>query len=170
MTKKFTFWAFLALPLAIGAAPAHAADLDAAACSTTEQAEVVIAGASTGNSLVVAVAQSVPTDPENCVPSYCVASSDKPSDVKVAVGAGLSEAYAQLVAQGNDDAAVNLLGGACSSACDEIVVTAFAASRSSSVGGLCSTTLGGVGGVAPSVLIIDSGGTGGGGGQNASPN
>jgi hypothetical protein len=168
MTKHFTYLALLALPLAFGFAPAHAADVDMA-CSTTEQAEVVIAGASTGNSLVVAVAQSVPTDPENCVPSYCVASSDKPDEVKVAVGAGISEAYAQLIAQGSENAASNLIGDACSSACDEVVLTAFAASQSSSVSGLCSTTLGGIGGVAPSILIIDSG-AGSGGGQAASGN
>ena len=171
MMKQVGFSALMGLALALGAAPAMAQD--AKVCSTTARAEVVIAGSASGNALVVAVAQSVPTDPANCVPSYCEASADEAQDVKVAVGAGISEAYSKLIAEGNDDEVVNLLSSACSTACDEVILTAFAASQSSTVAGLCETALGGLrggAGGAPASATAFGGSTGAGGGSAASPN
>lgn len=171
MMKQLSILSLMGLTIASGAIPSAAQD--AATCSTTVKAEAVIAGASSGNTLVVAVAQSVPADPSSCVPAYCQASADKPQDVKVAVGAGISEAYSKLLSDGNDDEAVNLLTGACSAACDEVVLTAFAASQSSTVSGLCETALGGLlggAGGAPASAVAFGGSTGAGGGSAASGN
>ena len=66
----------------------------------------------------------------------------KPKKVKVAIGAGLSEAYAKLIAEGREEEAAALLAGACSETCDRVVVTAFAASQAETVDGLCETASG----------------------------
>ena len=149
--------------IALGTSPLHAADIDAV-CSTIEDARTVITSTS-GSGLVLAVAQSVPLDTPNCVPAYCAASADQNNNTKVAVGAGISEAYSSLIASGRDDEAVNLLGGACSETCDQVVVTAFAASQATTVSRLCETAFGGRGqsGSLPGGLVIDNGASGGGG-------
>lgn len=147
---------------------ALAQDVDSALlCSTTEQAEVVIAGAGGQSPLVAAVSQSVPSDPLNCGPSYCRASEDEERSVQVAVGAGLSDAFSNLTGEARDEEAARLLEGSCSS-CNEVVLTAFAASQGTTVTGLCETSQGGAGGSTPSELVI--GVTGGGGGQLPSGN
>ena len=63
------------------------------ACTTRSQAEAVIAALGQGPELVMAVASAVPSDPSNCVPSFCAASEDEDDDTRAAIGAGISEAY-----------------------------------------------------------------------------
>lgn len=116
------------------------------------------------------VARSVPIDPPTCVINYCEISVGKPKKVKVAIGAGISEAYARLIAEGREEEAVALLAGACSETCDRIVVTAFAASQAETIDGLCELASGqGGSGHSPS-LMSSASASGIGGGASASKN
>jgi hypothetical protein len=99
------------------------------ACSTTSEAEAVIRAAAQGPELVMAVASAVPSDPSNCVPSFCAASEDEHDDTRVAIGAGISEAYTVLKSEAKDDMARLVRAAACSASCDRFVVTSFAASQ-----------------------------------------
>lgn len=167
MIRDFGIAALTAVAL-LAASSAARAQSGSEQCSTEPQAQTVISSSS-NSGLVTAVAQSVPSDPVNCVPSYCAAARDESDDTKVAVGAGLSEAYARLVGEKNDDAALNLLSSACSSSCDEVIVTAFAASQATTASRLCEASLGGPGGSREaSVVQVDA--VSGSGGQAASGN
>lgn len=149
------------------------------ACATSARAadscaknvlEALVANATSRSALVGDVAQSVPIDPPTCVTNYCEISTDKPKKVKVAIGAGISEAYARLIADGREEEAAALLAGACSETCDRVVVTAFAASQADTVDGLCETASGqGGSGHSPS-LMSSAGASGIGGGASASKN
>ena len=68
-----------------------------------------------GPELVMAVASVVPSDPSNCVPSFCAASEDEDDDTRVAIGAGISEAYGILKSEAKDDLARLVRAAACSS-------------------------------------------------------
>jgi len=142
----------------------------AASCSTVAEAQGVIQSASTQSALVSAVGGSVPTDPVNCVPSFCAASAGESPEVQVAVGAGISEAYSQLAGSDNDDGAAALRSSACSLSCNETIVTAFAASQATSVSRLCEAGYGGTNGVVGSIFQVDAGGGGGGVAGVKSPN
>jgi hypothetical protein len=107
------------------------------ACSTTAEAEAVVATVVLGSELVLAVASAVPSDPSNCVPSFCAASEDEDDDTRVAIGAGISEAYTILKSEAKDDMARLLRVAACSSRCDRFVVTSFAASQGVPVSRMC---------------------------------
>lgn len=135
----------------------------AASCSTVAGAQGVIGATPSQPALVSAVGQSVPADPANCVPAFCEAARDQSSDVQVAVGAGISEAYSKLADAGNDDGALALLSSACSISCGEVVVTAFAASQATSVSRLCDAGLpGNRSGVVGEIFQVNADGGGGG--------
>jgi hypothetical protein len=143
----------------------------AASCSTVSDARLIIQSAATQAALVSAVGESVPSDVANCVPSFCAASVDASPEVQVAVGAGISEAYAQLTGSENEDGATALRSSACSVACTEAVVTAFAASQASSVSRLCEASDGSGTGAVGSILQVGAGGGGGGAASDVvSPN
>ena len=88
----------LMAPLFWGAGELRAED----ACSTSSQAEAVIAAVGQGPELVMAVASAVPSDPSNCVPSFCAASEDEDDNTRVAIGAGISEAYGILKSEAKE--------------------------------------------------------------------
>jgi hypothetical protein len=135
------------------------------ACSTKSQAEAVIAAVAQGPELVMAVASVVPSDPSNCVPSFCAASEDEDDNTRVAIGAGISEAYGILKSEAKDDLARLVRVAACSSNCDRFVVTGFAASQGLPVSRMCD--LGSAEGAADVRAPWDVGGGGGSGGVNA---
>ena len=156
--------------LLLAASVACASSARAAESCAKNELEALIANAASRSALVGDVAQSVPIDPPTCVTNYCEISIDKPKKVKVAIGAGISEAYAKLIAEGREDEAAALLGGACSETCDRVVLTAFAASQAQTIDGLCETASGqGGSGRSPSVLSSATA-SGIGGGSSASKN
>jgi hypothetical protein len=112
----------------------------ASSCATTAEAEAVIATSAQGPELVMAVAGAVPSDPSNCVPSFCAASEDEDDDTRVAIGAGISEAYTILKSEAKDDMARLVRAAACSVSCDRFVVTSFAASQGVPVSRMCDLT------------------------------
>ena len=85
----------------------------------------------------MAVASAVPSDPSNCVPSFCAASEDEDDDTRVAIGAGISEAYTILKSEAKDDIARLVRAAACSASCDRFVVTSFSASQGVPVSRMC---------------------------------
>lgn len=154
----------------LGLASASQAE-DAPQCATVPQASGVIDGSTSRKRLIELIAQTVPSDPSACVPSYCAASLGKPEEVRMAVGAGLAEAFARLSAS-DEDAAQQINNLACSLSCDEVVAKSYATGRAETLERICDASYdGGGGGVAPSLFQINAGGGGGGAGDNGgSPN
>ena len=151
--------AALAAGLMLSAGPAVA--LDGPSCSTVPQASDVIAGSPSPRALTGSVAQSVPSDPANCVPSYCVASRDENEEIQMAVGAGIAEAFARLDGQDGEQAAA-LNTAACSADCGETVARSYSAARSLTLEEACASSSASGSGSSPSLLKISAGGGGGG--------
>lgn len=134
-------------------------------CSTPELASRVIAGAPSPHSLVGSVAHSVPTDPNNCVRSYCEASAGRPDDVRTAVGTGISYAFSRYIDHDDTANASRILDAACADACDERLRSAFAANQGTSTKRLCDLNSAG-----NPASILDLGDSGDSGGEQASRN